>query len=66
MRKYVTELSVQSTKAFVDTNILVYAHDLAAGEKHARARSLVERLWDDRCGLTPEYPGRFNQSRQSD
>lgn len=42
---------MSATKAFVDTNILVYAHDLAAGEKHTRARSLVERLWNDRCGV---------------
>lgn len=42
---------MSGNKAFVDTNILVYAHDLAAGEKHARARSLVERLWNERCGV---------------
>ena len=32
-------------KAFVDTNILVYAHDLVAGAKNERARVLVENLW---------------------
>jgi predicted nucleic acid-binding protein len=32
-------------KYFVDTNILVYAHDRATGLKHERARQLVERLW---------------------
>jgi len=30
---------------FVDTNILVYAHDLDAGEKHKRAKQLVGELW---------------------
>jgi predicted nucleic acid-binding protein len=30
---------------FVDTNILVYAHDRSAGRKHELARRLVERLW---------------------
>ena len=40
-----------SAKHFVDTNILVYAHDVAAGDKHARARSLVEQLWADRSGV---------------
>ena len=30
---------------FVDTNILVYAHDLDAGEKHKRAKQLVAELW---------------------
>jgi predicted nucleic acid-binding protein len=33
-------------KYFVDTNILLYAHDRSAGVKHERARGLVERL----CG----------------
>jgi predicted nucleic acid-binding protein len=40
-----------SDKYFVDTNILVYAHDAAAGDKHDRARSLIEQLWDDRSGV---------------
>ena len=32
-------------KAFVDTNVLVYAYDRAGGSKHERARELVEDLW---------------------
>lgn len=40
-----------SDRFFVDTNVLVYAHDLSAGEKHARARDLVERLWRERSGV---------------
>ena len=36
---------------FVDTNVLVYAHDGGAGAKHAAARSLVERLWEERSGV---------------
>ena len=32
-------------KFFVDTNILLYAHDRSAGVKHERARQLLERLW---------------------
>jgi len=35
-----------SDKYFVDTNILVYAHDRSTGAKHQRALTLVERLWD--------------------
>lgn len=31
---------------FVDTNILIYAVDRDAGEKHELARSLVASLWD--------------------
>ncbi|MBN1642082.1 MAG: PIN domain-containing protein [Anaerolineae bacterium] len=30
---------------FVDTNILIYAHDYSAREKHTRARDLVRTLW---------------------
>jgi len=40
-----------SDRYFVDTNILMYAHDAAAGEKHARARALVEDLWERRSGV---------------
>jgi predicted nucleic acid-binding protein len=40
-----------SDKYFVDTNILMYAHDTSAGEKHARAKALVEELWRDRTGV---------------
>ena len=40
-----------SVKCFVDTNILMYAHDSAAGEKHARAKALVEELWESRSGV---------------
>ena len=38
-------------KCFVDTNILVYAHDLAAGVKHQHAQKLIEELWDTRLGV---------------
>ena len=40
-----------SVRYFVDTNILMYAHDKAAGAKHERARVLVEELWRDRTGV---------------
>jgi predicted nucleic acid-binding protein len=40
-----------SGRFFVDTNVLVYAHDAAAGDRHQRARDLVERLWHDRSGV---------------
>ena len=36
---------------FVDTNVLVYAHDADAGGKHARASALVEELWHTREGV---------------
>ena len=40
-----------SDRFFVDTNILMYAHDTAAGEKHERAKAVVEQLWRDRTGV---------------
>jgi predicted nucleic acid-binding protein len=40
-----------SDRYFVDTNILVYAHDTAGGAKHDRAKALVEKLWRDRSGV---------------
>ena len=40
-----------SDKHFVDTNILVYAHDLTQGAKHERARELVQSLWENENGV---------------
>ena len=40
-----------SDRFFVDTNILMYAHDKAAGAKHERAKALVEELWRSRTGV---------------
>ena len=41
---------MSANRQFVDTNVLVYAHDLTAGDKHDRARALLEGLWDSREG----------------
>ncbi len=38
-------------KFFVDTNILIYAHDRHAGNKHERARQLIESLWTSGQGV---------------
>ncbi len=40
-----------SDRYFVDTNILMYAHDTAAGQKHEKAKALVEELWETRSGV---------------
>jgi len=40
-----------SDKCFVDTNVLVYAHDRSAGAKHQQALSLVEELWNSGRGV---------------
>ncbi|MFZ1085866.1 MAG: PIN domain-containing protein [Terracidiphilus sp.] len=38
-------------KCFVDTDILIYAHDRSAGAKHLRAQMLLEQLWTSRWGV---------------
>lgn len=40
-----------SDKFFVDTNILLYAHDRSAGDKHGRARALIDDLWSSGNGV---------------
>jgi predicted nucleic acid-binding protein len=40
-----------SDKCFVDTNILVYAHDRSTGIKHQRAQELLEQLWASGLGV---------------
>lgn len=37
-------------KTFVDTNVLVYAHDSAAGDRHLLAKKLLTDLWDTQDG----------------
>lgn len=39
-----------SARPFLDTNILVYAHDITAGEKHELARDLLTKLWREGGG----------------
>lgn len=37
---------MQNRQIFVDTNLLVYAHDRDAAEKHEKAKSLIAELWN--------------------
>jgi predicted nucleic acid-binding protein len=39
-------------RQFVDTNVLVYAHDSSAGPKHERAREVLKTLWDSGAGTS--------------
>lgn len=41
---------MNANRRFVDTNILLYAHDGSAGTKRDQARMLVEQLWESREG----------------
>jgi predicted nucleic acid-binding protein len=38
-------------RAFVDTNILIYAYDRDAGDKHRLASDLLRRLWMEGNGV---------------
>lgn len=40
-----------SGKAFVDSNILIYAYDADAGAKHRKAAAVLESLWEQRLGV---------------
>jgi predicted nucleic acid-binding protein len=37
-------------KTFVDTNVLIYAHDVDAKAKHEAAKSVLQDLWNSRSG----------------
>jgi predicted nucleic acid-binding protein len=39
-----------SAKTFVDTNVLIYAHDVDAGAKHESAKNILRQLWSQRDG----------------
>ncbi|MFH1626220.1 MAG: PIN domain-containing protein [Pseudomonadota bacterium] len=38
-------------KVFLDTNIIVYAYDVSAGEKHKTAKKVFVDLWDSGLGI---------------
>ena len=38
-------------KTFVDTNVLIYAHDVDADAKHAVAKEALYELWANRTGF---------------
>lgn len=40
-----------SDKTFIDTNILIYAHDRDADEKHLIAKKVIEDLWENKKGV---------------
>ncbi len=40
-----------SGRTFVDTNVLIYAHDADAGSKQEVARALLRDLWESRTGV---------------
>jgi predicted nucleic acid-binding protein len=47
-------------RKFVDTNVLIYAHDVDAGRKHEIAKTVLRQLWVDRAGvLSPQVLQEF-------
>jgi predicted nucleic acid-binding protein len=44
-------MSFMSDRIFVDTNILVYAHDLSAGDRNLKAAAVIESLWEMETGV---------------
>ena len=40
-----------SGKTFIDTNVLIYAHDADAGAKHQIAKEVLRELWTERTGV---------------
>ncbi|MGB5749467.1 MAG: PIN domain-containing protein [Desulfobacterales bacterium] len=40
-----------SGKVFVDTNILIYAHDLDAGQRNEISAAILRVLWENRIGI---------------
>lgn len=38
-------------KTFVDTNVLIYAHDTDASAKHQIAKTILRDLWSERTGV---------------
>lgn len=39
-----------NAKTFVDTNVLIYAHDIDAQTKHETAQGILRELWNRRSG----------------
>jgi predicted nucleic acid-binding protein len=49
-----------SVKTFIDSNILIYAHDTDAGSKYHQAAEIMESLWDNHLGvLSPQVLQEF-------
>jgi predicted nucleic acid-binding protein len=44
-------MNFMSDKTFVDTNVLIYAHDVDAGAKNETAKSVLDKLWSERTGV---------------
>jgi predicted nucleic acid-binding protein len=49
-----------NAKTFIDSNVLIYAHDADAGDKREIARRVLRELWEERTGiLSPQVLQEF-------
>src|ERR1700756_823051 len=44
-------MNCMSDKTFIDTNVLIYAHDIDAKAKHEIAKAVLRDLWRERTGV---------------
>ncbi len=44
-------MNYTSDKTFVDSNVLIYAHDVDASAKHQAAKNVLRELWSERTGV---------------
>jgi len=42
---------MRGDRVFVDTNVLVYAHDVSARDKHEIAKEKIRELWESGSGI---------------
>jgi predicted nucleic acid-binding protein len=42
---------MKGDRIFIDTNVIVYAYDVSAGDKHRIASGIMTELWDSELGL---------------
>src|SRR5882672_4420256 len=44
-------MNCMSDRTFIDTNVLIYAHDVDAIAKHQVAKEVLQELWSERTGV---------------
>lgn len=53
-------MNYMNAKTFIDTNVLIYAHDVDAKAKHVTAKTILRELWPLRTGvLSPQVLQEF-------
>ena len=49
--KFQEKRSMPGDRVFLDSNIIVYAYDLSAGEKNKIAKEILVQLWNNQLGV---------------